>query len=99
METSELDKLLLAAIRRVSLDEFWSRATSTVSANRDKIKQGLYLSSLVGLLGPSVHWGSMPTDDTFGYEVAVQIVLASWRSGKYSSTQIQWDSARKYRTA
>jgi hypothetical protein len=99
LATSEQDKLLMAAIRRVSLDAFWSRATSTVLANRDKIKQGLYLSSLVGLLGPYIHWGSMPSGDTFGYEVAVQIVLASRRGGKYSSSQIQWDSARKYRTA
>jgi hypothetical protein len=48
LETSEQDKLFMAAIRRISLDAFWSRATSTVLANRDKIKQGLYLSNLVG---------------------------------------------------
>jgi hypothetical protein len=31
--TSEQDKLLLACIRRISLDAFWSRASSTVLAN------------------------------------------------------------------
>jgi hypothetical protein len=97
--TSEFDELLMACIRRMSLDAFWSRATSTVLANRDKIKQGLALSKLVGLQGPYVHYGSMPMSDIFGYEVAIQNVLASRRSGKHSSTHNQYESVRKYRTA
>jgi hypothetical protein len=75
--TSEQDKLLMACIRRISLDAFWSRASSTVLGNRDKIKQAFNLSQLVGLEGPYVHFGSMPSTDTFGYEVAIQTVLAS----------------------
>jgi hypothetical protein len=57
------------------------------------------LSHLVGLHGPYVHFGSMPDTDTFGYEVAIQTVLASRRPGKYSKDHTQWDSIRKYRTA
>jgi hypothetical protein len=43
----------------------------------NKVRQGLVLSKLVGLKGPYVHYGSMPPSDTFGYEVAIQMVLAS----------------------
>jgi hypothetical protein len=60
LDTSDQDKLLLGCIRRISLDVFWSRASSTVRANRDKIKQGLELSKLVGLDGSYHHIGSMP---------------------------------------
>jgi hypothetical protein len=96
---SDMDKLLLAAIRRMSLDAFWSRASSTVSANRDKIRQGLALSHLVGLEGPYIHYGTMPTVDLFGYEVAIQTVLALRRPGKHSSSHTQYESVGKYRTA
>jgi hypothetical protein len=75
--TSEQDRLLLACIWRISLDAFWSRATSIVLGNRDKIRQGLALSQLVGLEGPYVNYGAMPSTDIFGYEVAIQTVLAS----------------------
>jgi hypothetical protein len=74
---SEQDKLLLGCIRRISLDAFWSRASSTVLGHRDRMKQALALSESVGLEGPYVHWGTMPLSDTFGYEVAIQTVLAS----------------------
>jgi hypothetical protein len=94
-----MDNLLLACIHRMSLDAFWSRASSTVLANRDKICQGLALSKLVGLEGPYIHYGSMPPYDLFGYEVAIQTVLASRRLGKHSSSHTQYESARKYRTA
>jgi hypothetical protein len=96
---SEHDQLLLACIRGVALDAFWSRATSTLLANRDKVKQGLVLCKLVGLDGPYVHVGTMSTSDKFGYEVAIQTVLASRRPGKYAQDHTQWDSVRKYQTA
>jgi hypothetical protein len=41
----------------------------------------------------------MPVKDTFGYEVAIQTVLASRRPGKYARDHTQWDSIRKFRTA
>jgi hypothetical protein len=93
------DRLLLACIRRITLDAFWSREPLTVLGNQDKIRQGLVLSKLVGLEGPFVHFGSMPPTNIFGYEVAIQIVLASRRPGKYSCEYTQWDSIRKFRTA
>jgi hypothetical protein len=97
-ETLDQDKLLLACIRRINLDCFWSRASSTVISNRDRVKAFLSLSSLVGLEGPFEHIGSMPSADIFGYEVAIVTVLASRRSGKHSSEYTQWDTIRKYCT-
>jgi hypothetical protein len=46
-----------------------------------------------------VHYGSMQATDTFGYEVAIQTVLASRRPGKYARDYTQWDSIRKFCTA
>jgi hypothetical protein len=80
--TYEADKLLLGCIRRISLDGFLSRATSTVLGNRNKVGQGLALSKLAGLDGPYEHYGSMLERDSFGYQITVQTVLASRRSGK-----------------
>jgi hypothetical protein len=60
---------------------------------------GLSLSERVGLAAPYVHEGSMPEQDNFGYEVAIQMVLASRQSGKHSATYTQFDTIRKYRTA
>jgi hypothetical protein len=41
LSTLEQDRLLLACIQRITLDAFWSRASSTVAGNRDKAS--LYL--------------------------------------------------------
>jgi hypothetical protein len=46
-----------------------------------------------------VNFGSMTSTDMFGYEVAIQTILASRRPGKHSNDYTQWDSIRKYRTA
>jgi hypothetical protein len=98
-EEKEQDRLLLSCIRRINLDSFWSRASSTVAGNRDRVKAFLNFSSMVGLQGPFVHEGSMPSGDTFGYEVEIVTVLASRRSGKHSVDYTQWDTVRKYRTS
>jgi hypothetical protein len=95
----EQDKLLLACIRRITLDAFWSRATSTVLGNRDRIRMGITLSEQVGLAGPYIHQGCMPERDEFGYEVAIQMVLASRHGGRHSSEYTQFDTIRKFRTA
>jgi hypothetical protein len=46
------DELLMACIRRVNLDGFWSGAKGTLLGNQDKIADGLQLSGSVGLKGP-----------------------------------------------
>jgi hypothetical protein len=72
LPTSESDKLLLACIRRISLDAFWSQASSTITANRDKLKQALGFSQLVGLSGPYEHFGTMPINNTFSWHREVR---------------------------
>jgi hypothetical protein len=93
------DTLLLACIRQANLDAFWSRASSTVKANLEKTKLGLELSSLVGLDGPYHHSCFLPGYDHCGYQVAIQMLLASKRPGKYAATHSQYDTIRKVRTA
>jgi hypothetical protein len=94
----EKDKLLLACIRRANLDAFWSRASSTVTANGDRVRAALVLSDSVGLQGPYENDGVMPYNDHCGYEVAIQMLLASRKPGKHSAKYSQWDTIRKLRT-
>jgi hypothetical protein len=92
------DELLMACIRRVNLDAFWSRAKGTVLGNRDKLADGLKLSETVGLKGPYESDGAFPEWDHCGYEVAIQMVLASRRKGVYCVDRLQFDTIRKLRS-
>jgi hypothetical protein len=65
------DLLLMACIRRINLDAFWSRAAATVKGNKDKLAEGLRMSELVGLTGPYESDGPLPEFDHCGYEVAI----------------------------
>jgi hypothetical protein len=91
--------VLRACIRQINIDAFWSRATSTVKANTDKTKLALELSESVGLEGPYVQEGFLPTFDHCGYQVAIQMLLALKRPGRYSEEYTQYDTIRKVRTA
>jgi len=93
------DKLLLACIRRFNLDAFWSRTSSTVLANASRVARQIELSKLVGLQSPFQHRASLPLRDHCGYEVAIQILLASRRSGRYSKTYTQYDTVRHLRSS
>lgn len=96
---SDTDRYLLAAIRRINLDAFWSRASSTVRTNKDRIKSSLDLSASVGLEGPYFYSGKSADFDIAAYEVAIQTVLASRKPGKHSNEYTQWDTVRKIRSA
>ncbi len=91
--------LLMACIRRVNLDAFWSRSSSTVEANALKVEQALKLSAAVGLSGPYLPPGPLPSYDHCGYETAIQMVLASKSASKHLASYTQWDTIRKVRTA
>jgi hypothetical protein len=94
-----IDALLEGCIRRMNLDAFWSSAASTVNGNRDKLVVGIRLSRLVGLDGPYIHEGPLPSHDHCGYEVAIQMLLYSKRPGKHSKTHLQFETIRKLRTS
>lgn len=95
---SDRDKVLMACIRRINLDAFWSRASSTVISNRDRIRSACNLSDSLGVPNPYEFIGAMPDHDAFGYTVAIQMIMASTKSGRYSSAYTQWDTIRKVRS-
>jgi hypothetical protein len=84
-----VDKLLLACIRRMNLDSFWSRASKTINVHRRKLEQGTGTPE-----------GPMPASDHCGYEAATQMLLNSRKPGRHSKDCCcQWDAIRKIRTA
>jgi hypothetical protein len=54
------DTLLMACIRHINLDTFWSGAAATVRGNKDKLAEGLRMSAAVGLAGPYETDGPLP---------------------------------------
>lgn len=95
---NSVDDLLLGCIRRANLDVFWSRATSTVQSNTRLARNAYKLSNLVGLNGFMNHIGPLPPYDHCGYEVAIVILLASRKPGRYSTEYTQYETIRKYRS-
>ena len=96
---SSVDDLLLATIRRMNLDAFWSSESVTVLGNKGKINMSLKLSALVGLQGPYLHDGPFPAYDHCGYEVAIQMLLYSKRKGRTNKSHLQFDTIWKVRTS
>jgi len=93
------DILLLACIRRINLDCFWSREPQTVKQNTRRVEQQIKFSNLVGLSSPFKFTTCLPDFDHCGYEVAVAILLYSRKPGKYSQTHIQFDTIRHLRSS
>jgi hypothetical protein len=93
------DLFVSACIRRIVLDSFWSRARSTVESNTAKIREGLRISNRLGLEGPYLNPGPLPQGDHCGYEVALQMVVASLGAGRYANSHKQWDTIRKLRSS
>ena len=92
---SPQDKHLMACIRRMNLDAFWSWATATVKGNMGKSRQMVYFSETVGLSGPFIHEGPFPNFDHCGYEVAINMILHSTNRGRYRVYHGQYDTIRK----
>ena len=93
------DKLLMAAIRRVNLDAMWSRKATTVARNLEGVRRIINTSATVGLQGPFKSYGPMPLYDHCGYEIAIDMVLASKLPGRYNKQYLQFDAIRKLRTS
>ena len=96
---SAQDSLLLACIRRVNLDAFWSREKSTVEGNFNTMKRAIRLSESLGLEGGYPPPGPFPLVDNCGYEVAIQMVLASKKPGRNAESYTQFDTIRSYRSS
>jgi hypothetical protein len=93
------DKLLMACIRRMNLDAFWSRTSTTVQGNASRVARQIELSKVVGLNSPFIQKAELPLDDHCGYEVAIQILLASRKPGRYNKAYTQFDTVRHLRSS
>ena len=98
IQGNPVDANLLACIRRVNLDAFWSRASSTVAAQRRLIERSLDLTNQLGLDPLFPNQGPLPQGDHCGYTVAIQMVYASISSGRYSESHLEFDTIRRLRT-
>ena len=93
------DKRLVACIRRINLDAFWSRASNTISNNLRSVKRILTETHGVGLSNVFVSKGPMPEDDHCGYQIAIAMILYSTRPGRHSKEYTQFDTIRHLRSA
>jgi len=92
------DQLLTACIRRMNLDLFWSRETSTVLGNLAKTKRMIKMCSTVGLPGPFTVDPPFPLHDHCGYQVAIAMLLFSRKPGQHDKTYTQYETIRGYRS-
>ena len=92
------DDLLLGVIRRMNLDAFWSRATSTVIKNAERAEMMIKMAGLMGLEGPFEEHQVYGLEDHCGYQVAATTLLQSRRPGKHDSLYTQFQTIRKQRT-
>ena len=71
------DKKLVACIRRMNLDAFWSRATTTVSNNLRLARNLVNIPKSIGIESPFLSHGLMPDFDHCGYKIALSMLLMS----------------------
>jgi hypothetical protein len=90
------DTLLLACIRQVNLDALWGREPSTVDSTKRSVNQLLNLWQQLNVTPTLPIIGPHPVADTFGYAVAIAMVLKSRDKGRYAAHQ-QYETIRKLR--
>ncbi len=90
------DEFLLACIRQVNLDALWGRETATVGSTLWAVKQTIASLNQVRLPPPFPALGPYPVADTFGYSVAIAMIIKSRAAGRYADYQ-QYESIRKLR--
>jgi len=91
------DELLLACIRQVNLDALWGRESATVEANKRAIGQLLHQWRRLQVPPTLPALGPHPPTDSFGYTVAVGMVLKSRDKGRYAPYQ-QFETICKLRS-
>jgi hypothetical protein len=90
------DGLLLACIRQANLDAFWGREIATVSSTLCTTHHTIKQLQRVQLPPPFPPLGPLPVQDTFGYLVAIAMLLKSLEPGRYATTK-QYETIRKLR--
>jgi hypothetical protein len=79
--------LLQACIRQVNLDALWGRETTTIEASHCSVNKLLQLWASLGVPLNLPRVGPYSLDDTFGYGIAVAMVLKSRKPGCYAQYQ------------
>ncbi len=89
------DNFTLLCIRRANLDAMWSRETSTVSGNLNRMRRDYHDGiPLLSIKEPMPVLGTDKMKDRVGMGVAIMTLNASLRKGKYAD-HLQWDSMRR----
>jgi hypothetical protein len=91
------DTMLLCCIRRANLDSLWGREPPTVQATLSAAQNLLRTWRKVGLQPDLPSRGPYPLGDSFGYRVAIGMLLKSLEPGRYSKAYQQFETVRKLR--
>ena len=96
--SSHQDNLMLLALRRVILDSFWSRETSTVLANFREGQKEAKIKRTLGMEDRIFRRrGPFPLEDAWGVAEACCVVWRSLDAGK-NTKRVQFDTVWKMRT-
>ena len=93
------DVRVLAYMRQVNLDMFWSRETSTVANTLSTLKRAKHCSEEIGMQPLNLQVGPWPIADNCSFQVAIEMIKHSQGKGRKSSKYIQFDSICKIRSA
>ena len=90
------DLVLSAVIRRCSLDAFWSRATSTVLSNAQRMRKLIQVGYVeLGMEPPLFEPALRNLSDCGDRFTAHVMVKNSMQAGRYSESHLQFDTIRK----
>ena len=92
------DKKLVACMRRMNLDAFWSRATTTVSNNLRLARNLVNIPKSIGIESPFLSHGPMPDFDHCGHNIALSMLLMSLKPGRYDKSYTQFETIRHLRS-
>ena len=92
-------KMLMPYIRRVILDSFWSKETSTVYNNYLVTVKKMKLTMDMDLEPQVEPRGPCPVADSQGFQTALEMVRQSRYKGRNATDYQQFDSIRKFRWA
>jgi hypothetical protein len=90
------DDFLMACIRQVNLDALWGRETATVGSTLRAVQQTIKALQQVHLTPPFPPLGPYSVKDSFGYAIAMAIIIKSRSARRYANYQ-QFESIRKLR--
>ena len=95
----KVDDQLLEALRRIALDVFWSRESSTVRSNLGLVKRAARTEEKYGCVNkiiPAV--GPHPLEDRDGIGACLGVLDKSMDKGRYQP-EVQWETFRKMMSA